>query len=143
MKKCFRCNQEKDISEFYVHKEMVDGHLGKCKECTKKDVTDSYYANHEKRKEYDRKRRPITKIRVKIRTEEELRKQKRANNIVEVAIKRGTLIKEACEVCGNIKVHAHHDNYDEPLLVRWLCPKHHIEHHNNNSKIWKLITDIF
>ena len=37
MKKCFKCGIAKELSEFYVHPKMGDGHLGKCKSCTKND----------------------------------------------------------------------------------------------------------
>jgi hypothetical protein len=45
------------------------------------------------------------------------------------AIKSGRLIRQPCEVCGDIRVDAHHDDYSKPLNVRWLCRTHHIEHH--------------
>ena len=34
---CFKCGVEKELTEFYAHKEMADRHLNKCKDCTKKD----------------------------------------------------------------------------------------------------------
>lgn len=47
-------------------------------------------------------------------------------------IRSGRLIKQPCEVCGSKIVEAHHDDYEKPLDVRWLCKKHHAEHHKNN-----------
>lgn len=49
-KECFICHKIKPLSEFYVHKEMTDGHLNKCKECTK-----AYMRSRDTR-EYDRNR---------------------------------------------------------------------------------------
>lgn len=45
------------------------------------------------------------------------------------SIERGDLVKQPCEVCGEVKVDAHHDDYSRPLSVRWLCRPHHVAHH--------------
>jgi hypothetical protein len=42
MKKCFKCGIEKQLSDFYKHKQMLDGHLNKCIDCTKNDVKIRY-----------------------------------------------------------------------------------------------------
>lgn len=37
-KVCFKCRDEKPLTDYYKHKQMGDGHLNKCKVCTKRDV---------------------------------------------------------------------------------------------------------
>ena len=44
-KTCFKCGMEKHLEDFYKHSQMSDGHLNKCKECTKNDVRSGYELN--------------------------------------------------------------------------------------------------
>lgn len=53
--------------------------------------------------------------------------------IVSRAIRKGDLVRGPCEVCGSPVSHAHHDDYAAPLVVRWLCPKHHKAWHAENG----------
>ena len=53
-----------------------------------------------------------------------------AHLAVQRALNTGELDKETCEVCGVEAVDAHHDQYNEPLTVRWLCRRHHTRLHH-------------
>lgn len=56
-----------------------------------------------------------------------------AHALVRYELDTGRMKRLPCEVCKNKRANAHHDDYSKPLLVRWLCTKHHIEHHMLNK----------
>ena len=56
MKECFKCKEIKDLSCFYKHKQMGDGHLNKCKECTKNDVKTDYGKNIQNHEWHEKER---------------------------------------------------------------------------------------
>jgi hypothetical protein len=60
----------------------------------------------------------------------------RAHLTVQRALKSGDLTKQRCEVCGSRQTDAHHDDYDDPLKVRWLCRQHHIRLHNGGEDLF-------
>lgn len=65
---------------------------------------------------------------------EEERFKKKVRQLTRYAVRQGRLIEMPCEVCkSTVKIEAHHDDYSKPLEVRWLCRKHHREHHNNEK----------
>ncbi len=156
MKKCFKCHEVKPLSCFYKHRIMKDGHLGKCKCCTKQDVARHRCDNISKIKAYD-KARANNPNRVagrksyaeKLQSTTEGRKKllgykakyrernpikRKAMGVVNNAVKRGKLDKNPCEICGSEKrIHGHHDDYSKPLEVRWLCPAHHWQWHKENG----------
>lgn len=51
----------------------------------------------------------------------------KAQKMVFVAVRNGTLKRYPCDVCGNPKSEAHHEDYSKPLEVDWYCKKHHGE----------------
>jgi hypothetical protein len=125
MKKCFKCNGVKDLSEFYRHKQMGDGHLNKCKDCTRKDAALQLEKNKQNpewvEKEKERVRLKPLKLKGKPRTiiYAEMRSK----------IASGEIIKLPCAVCGNAKSQGHHEDYSKPFDLVWLCVRHHQDRH--------------
>ena len=61
-------------------------------------------------------------------------KRHKARNKLNDKIRLCKIVPKPCEVCGIEKnIHAHHDDYDKPLEVRWLCALHHRELHREIS----------
>jgi hypothetical protein len=150
-KKCFKCELVKDISEFYAHPAMADGHVNKCKECSKKAIRESRDKRSDYYKQFDRDRSNLphrkearleyynsvkgTSEHRKSRSEanskyiKNNRERYLAHNKAKYYLRKGTLKKMPCEVCGGEKVEAHHEDYSFPLNITWLCPKHHYARH--------------
>ena len=48
-----------------------------------------------------------------------------ARRAIATAVRRGELQKDICKFCGAGKAQAHHNDYNKPLDVLWLCVDHH------------------
>lgn len=133
-KECFKCKTVKPLNDFYKHSQMADGHLNKCKECTKNDVSKYRHQNIEKIRAYDRERGKIPE-RIKATTEisrawrQEDSRRSRAHSAVARAIRNGELLRQPCSLCNEPKSVAHHEDYDKPLEIVWLCQPCHKQHH--------------
>lgn len=135
MKVCFKCGAAKPLSEYYKHKGMKDGHLNKCKECARTD-TIVHRSENDHVRDYDRQRG-------KRQTSEDTRKYREANpkkykaqTWVNNAVRDGRLVKlENCEVCNSTDhIEGHHDDYDKPKVVRWLCSRCHSLWHSEHGE---------
>lgn len=125
-KVCFKCSVHKPLDEFYHHPAMGDGRLGKCKECTKKDVHDNYLSKTDQYKAYERERsdRPERKQQVaKYQKQRRIKnpEKERVRAATSKLIQTGKLKRLPCEHCGSEPAEAHHETYDDPYKVKWLC----------------------
>ena len=135
-KKCFKCDVEKPMSEFYKHQQMGDGTLNKCKECAKNDVNTHRKNNIERIREYDRKRGNRQDSDYLRKYRENNPEKYKATGMVHRAIRSGRLKKKVCEVCGLDKnIHAHHPDYSKPLDVVWLCCVCHNKEHPKTGTV--------
>lgn len=151
MKHCRTCNTEKKKSDFGSRKASIDGLSPKCKQCM--SVYDKERVNDPKRvlarAEYAKtdggiaaqarsREKYVRNNKSKI-TDSNRRyvaanpKKRAAHKAVEKQVRLKLMFILPCETCGSINVSAHHDDYDKPLDVRWLCSKHHREWHKENG----------
>ena len=140
MKKCFKCNELKPLTDYYKHQQMADGHLNKCKKCTKQDshnrfllkINDPEWAEKEKTRHKIKARRyrglPDDYIRENL-TKEEFQFRRKVKSIFSNAVRDKKIERHPCEVCGEIKAQGHHEDYAKPFEVSWLCVRHHQDRH--------------
>lgn len=124
---------------------------GRCKECHKQKIKENreeksaYYKAYDKKrdqnpdrilmkKEYIQGKGRDVSNNCKNRYSDKNPKKRQVHSKVSNAVRSGLLVKGTCEVCGDIKVYAHHCDYDKPLDIIWLCAKHHRQWHEENGE---------
>lgn len=162
MKKCSKCKELKDPTQFYRNRKNPDGRQYACKECksavcrqwreknkkhiaktNRKYLENNRLACNRRNNEYRKKNRERAAewfqnyrennretLAEKQRAYYQENKQKVfARAAVSEAIRKGELTPpktcslETLECHGRIE--AHHDDYNKPLDVKWLCTTHH------------------
>lgn len=151
MKKwCRQCEKDVRRADYYRHPKTADGVMAVCKACHRANVKANRESNADYYREFERARAnlphrvaarqaysqtPEGKAAASraSRANAERDPIKRAARVATGnAIRDGQLIREPCEVCGEVDAQAHHDDYSKPLDVRWLCTTHHAEWHKHN-----------
>lgn len=122
-KVCSKCGEEKSFSCFEPRKTAPDGLRGQCRPC--RNLAPN-------RRETFRKKRKTSEQNKKYATENA--KKTKAHRLANAAIKVGAIVRQPCEVCGELKVYAHHCDYDRPLDVMWLCAHHHGAWHSEHGE---------
>lgn len=111
-KVCFKCGLEKPLSDFYKHSRMADGHLNKCKECTKKDSICNYNVKCKDEAWMEKER---VRSREKFKR---LSKNWKAIKTIDIFPKNKDVHKKAMSIGIDCKgKEFHHWNYNKPYEV--------------------------
>ncbi len=145
-KVCHKCKELKDASQFGRSKQCADGLYSYCKACERVRSVERKAARNadpavmtaflERRRLYSAVSAywNADGIRARAIAKAPSDSVKRSTHVkVSKATKSGRLIRKSCEICGETRTHAHHDDYAKPLDVRWLCSVHHADWHLKNG----------
>lgn len=128
VKTCTRCGKSKPPSEYGAEPRWGDGLQSRCRDCQREVVAErrarlgndavnayqrSYYARNKTRMSHLYEYGPARK----------------AQTAVNNALAQGKLTRpDRCELCKEeCSPQAHHNDYDKPLEIQWLCTDCHWE----------------
>jgi hypothetical protein len=145
MKICKKCNIEKAVVFFnkWYKKNGNSGFRTYCKDCDHKVNKEYREKNKEnlikKRREnggYEPKKYCTDPSKLHeyeriYRSQKKYPEKVKARNYINSLIRIGKVIRpSSCESCLKvIKIEAHHEDYNKPLEVKWLCKSCHTEEH--------------
>jgi hypothetical protein len=127
---CSRCKSFKDTTDFYKCKKTANGLKSECKRCHCDTVVFS------RDKENAKKTTKLSQQRMagRIKSEGEIKKIQ-ARSELNKLVYNGEIIKPTqCEKCKKeTKTEAHHEDYELPHIVVWLCKSCHMGIHRKNN----------
>jgi hypothetical protein len=138
-KPCKKCGELLPLLEFYKHQKMADGHLNFCKACVRSRVANHRNENLDACRQYDRERalNPLRKKQLRERFDRLRSDPVRLKTwrVTSNAIRNGKLVRpSSCSSCKCLcKPEAHHENYEKPLDVIWLCRSCHCKLHSTKT----------
>ena len=145
MKRCATCERHLDEIHFTKSKKGDDRLSIYCRDCQRKDRIKKGLQKPEgwKRKTEDMAayRREWLKSHKGYTTKAKrdwLKKNKKRDLVqqrVKYALKTGKLVRQPCVKCGAVPADGHHEDYDKPLEVIWLCKFHHRELHAKRKQL--------
>ena len=137
LKQCFKCLEVKILSDFYKHGRMIDGHVNKCKECSKKDASKHRGENLSKIRANDRLRGNRARKGYLSEYRNNNPNVHKAHYTLNNALRSGKITKPtSCEACGleHDRLNGHHHDYLKRLDVSWLCEACHHQWHSKNGE---------
>lgn len=137
---CSKCKQLCNVGDFYKDTRRQSGIKSQCKACHKSTITmrpvTEEYRLYQKAYYQKRKTNNYQKLREQAqRALAKMPKDQRfiARRALYDARRRGKIVKPSdCQACGLVaQVHGHHEDYNKPYDVEWLCRYCHTLRHRD------------
>ena len=128
-KLCPDCGKNKPPSYFCIARKRPDGLAWSCKKCFSVYIK-KYNLKARKTESYKKYKREFA-----FKYRKKNRHKARAHEAVSRAVRSGKLTRpKTCTLCpADTKIYAHHNSYDKPLEVQWVCINCHERIHHGNG----------
>ncbi len=118
-------------SMFLRNASQVKARETRCPPCKRAQQNDRNAANKEQMRQaakvgYRRRKSYYDQYWRARRRDPAFKKMRAARRKVATEIEAGRMIRGDCECCGATKADAHHESYEKPLEVVWLCRSCHM-----------------
>lgn len=128
-KRCSVCKRELPLADFHRKRVGKYGRASWCRDCTRKYHRRRYLVNQDEIKKRTQRWYHKNKDRWAVYAKCRDAKHPMARTVrcqINNRVISGTIKRQPCEICGAAMADGHHDDYNEPLDVRWLCRSCHM-----------------